>query len=169
MDSNDTDTLLEGHITGLKGLDINYSGDIASDASDIEFDVSSSSPRQNYGESTSQHWREVHLQAEVTVSRSESLRHDMTEFQTIANEESHASAAESTMTASSAGNRSASISATSSATTSVYEETTPEPDSAVTGAAAAAATGSSVILVSEERSEASRWVSGIWYRLYNSL
>lgn len=47
MDSNDTDILLEGHITGLKGLDINYSGDILSDDSDFETGPHASSPRED--------------------------------------------------------------------------------------------------------------------------
>lgn len=46
MESNNTDVLLEGHITGLKGLDINYSGEILSDDEDLDDLVfASSSPR----------------------------------------------------------------------------------------------------------------------------
>ena len=46
MDSNNTDVLLEGHLTGLKGLDINYSGEILSDDEDLDDLVfASSSPR----------------------------------------------------------------------------------------------------------------------------
>ena len=50
MESTDTDILLEGHITGLKGRDINYSGAIASDDEDSNDYLFSSSPRKDASE-----------------------------------------------------------------------------------------------------------------------